>query len=165
MNQVQVTESNSAVRGGAGARYVQSKIKQLGIKDIEMFYDQELRMWAVCQVNKPSGQILLLRDTQIDVQPQIMFWCKDSEGRYREPSDQDVHDIVIIVNRAKVIWDKEEKQPGWLADQLDAQDEAKDRKHHEKKTDLAKQTAKRLSDAAKTTMTVPSDISPKKGKK
>ncbi len=112
------------------ARYVQNKIKELGIKDIELYFDNTILpdgMWCVCQVNKPSGTILLFRDTKIDTQPQLMWWIKNSRtGRPRLPSDQDISDIVITVKRAHVIWDK---GGDWLANELDKQSQAKDQKH------------------------------------
>lgn len=148
----QITESKQAKRGAAGARYVQGKIKQAGIKDVELFYDEQLRMWAVCQVNKPTGQILVLREAHVDVQPQIMFWVKNAKGEYREPSDQDVRDIIIVTERAKVIWAEEEKHPGWLADQLDKQDAEKLESHNKNKQLMARDTAKRLVKAANKTV-------------
>lgn len=150
----QIVESKQAKRGASGARYVQAKIKQAGIRDVEMFYDEQLRMWAVCQVVKPTGQILVLREAHADVQPTIMFWCKDGNGKYREPGDEDVHNIIVITERAKKVWAEEEKHPGWLADQLDKQDAEKQESHNAKKQLMARDTAKKLVKAANRTIVI-----------
>lgn len=122
----------ASIPGISQARDIQNKIKQLGIHDVELYYDQTIQpygMWAICQVNKPSGQILLLRDTKIDTQPQIMWWCKDNAGRFRVPNEQDLSDIMITVKRAHKIW---EKGGDWLADRLEEQDKARDEAHRKK---------------------------------
>lgn len=131
------------------ARYVQSKIKQIGIQDIELYFDNTVvpdGMWAVCQVNKPSGNILLLRNTKITTQPQIMWWVKTQDGYARTPNDQDISDIVITVKRAHVSWNK---GGDWLADRFDEQDAERDRKHRERFHDRIHDIAPALKKALK----------------
>lgn len=143
----------SSIPGAAQALDIQNKLKKLGVHDIELYYDQTIQphgMWAVCQVNKPSGSILLLRDTTIDTQPQIMWWCKDNEGRFRLPNEQDLSDAVITVKRAHKIWDK---GGDWLADRLDEQDKARDEAHHKKQRQMVEDIAKPLKAAIRKELT------------
>jgi hypothetical protein len=138
---------NKPVRDADAAQYVQGKIKQLGVTDVEMYWDQEVGMWCVCQVFKPSGSILLLRGTTYKEQaPQIMWWVKTNDGTYRTPSDQDVHDIIVTRKRAEQIW---EKGGDWLADQFDEQDKKRDEAHKQKLHDRVREVAPRVRKAIK----------------
>lgn len=131
------------------ARYVQGKLKELGIKDIELYYDSTIEpngMWAICQVNRSSGSILLLRDTNIDTQPQIMWWCKTNDGHFRVPNDQDISDVVITVQRSHKLW---EKGGDWMADRFDEQDKARDEKHRQKLKDKIHDIAPAMKKAIK----------------
>lgn len=129
------------------ARYVQEKIKQLGVQDIELYFDNTILpdgMWSICQVNKPSGNILLLRDTTIQTEPQILWWCKTQDGHSRVPNDQDVSDIIITVKRAHNLWDK---GGDWMADEFEKQDAERDRKHQEKFKERIHEVAPKLKKA------------------
>lgn len=136
---------NKPVRDGPAAQYVQDKLKSLGIHDVEMYWDQQIGMWAVCQVYRPSGKIMLLRGTQLPEQkPQIMWWVKDNEGRYRVPSDRDIHDVIVTVQRAQKIW---EKGGDWLADKFDEQDKKRDDAHRQKLKDTVHDIAPAMKKA------------------
>jgi len=40
---------DGTVPGLQEAKAVQAEIKRLGVKDVELFWDAELKMWSVCQ--------------------------------------------------------------------------------------------------------------------
>ncbi len=101
---------------------INAKIKQLGIHDIELAYDNQLKMWAVVQVFKPSGKILLMNNPKYyETVPQLMWWCKKENGTARPPSEQDLHDIVVIVKRAQVWFDK---GSDYMLDKIEAEEKA-----------------------------------------
>lgn len=117
------------IPGVTQAQYVQNKVRNLGIKDIQLFWDEQIKIWAVCQVQAYGG--ILLPDSYVKdgIRPHIMWYCKDNDGKARIPSDQDIQDIIITASRAQVAF---EKGGDWLADQFDKQSAEKDRKHNEK---------------------------------
>lgn len=100
----------TAIPGLKEANKLLSDIKRLGIHDVEPMYDKDVLpdgMWAIVQVFRPSGKILLLNEpSSYETQPIVMFWCKDKDGKFRVPNDQDLSDIVVIVKRAQVWFDK-----------------------------------------------------------
>lgn len=135
---IEVTES---IRGLKAAKRVQAAIKAHGVLDVELFYDHELKMWSVCQTTKKSD-VFILETARKHVQPIIMWWVKNTaDGTYRDPSERDVSDVIAVVQRAQKTW---EKGGEWLADQLDAQDKAKDDAHKAKRAQLIKDVAPSL---------------------
>lgn len=116
--------------GLEAANYVQAKIDALGVQDIKIMFDKEIRMWAICQVEKRTNQILLPEYyTQDDIRPMIMWWCKDNQGRFRAPNDNDVNDVIVTVTKAHKIWDK---GGDWLDDQFKAKDLEREIAHQRK---------------------------------
>lgn len=119
-----------AIPGLDQAKYVEGKIRELGITDVKLFYDSMIQpqgMWVVCQVKKNTGRILLPDNyQQDDIKPMIMWYCKTADGHFRFPGEQDISDIVVIVNKAQKTWDE---GGDVLADRLDAQSAEKDEKH------------------------------------
>lgn len=118
------------IRGLKEAQYVQGKIRELGIQDIQLFYDEELQMWAVCQVKKRGGILLPKSYMEDDIRPSIMWWVKDMNGVYRNPSDRDISDVAVTVNRSKTWF--EHGGGDRLADEFEKQDAAREQKHAEK---------------------------------
>ena len=105
------------------ARAVQSAIKRIGIQDVELFYDPQIKMWAVVQVRKTTGGIITMDNLSgTKVEPMIMWWCKNDKGTFRLPNEKDVADVVATVHRAQHWFDKGGDA---LADALDKQDQAK----------------------------------------
>lgn len=100
----------TAIPGLKEANKLMANIKKAGISDVELMYDRYIQpygMWAVVQVFKPSGKILLLNEpSTYETQPTLMWWCKTNDGLYRNPSDQDLSDIVVTVKRSQVWFDK-----------------------------------------------------------
>lgn len=129
------------IYGLTEARKVESDISRLGIKDIRLLFDEQLKMWAVVHVQGQSG--LLLPET---FQPhmQLLWWVKDSRGQRRLPSNQDVSDIVITRQRAEIAW---RKGGEWLADRLEEQDKERDQKHREKQHQMIKDIAPQMKKA------------------
>lgn len=116
------------VPGLSQAKGIESKVHSLGIQDIQLFFDQGIKMWAVCQVHKHGGILLPDSYQQDGIKPYILWWCKDDTGHYRTPNEQDLMDIVTVVKRAPSIWEQGEKR----ADKFDELDAEKDRKHRAK---------------------------------
>lgn len=117
-----------------------------GIHDVQLFYDKSILpngMWAVVQVNRASSSILM-PDHYNEQQPYILWWCKNEhDGKFREPNDEDLMNIITIVKRAPSIWEKGERR----ADEFDAADEKKDRKHKEAFRDKIHTIAKPMKNA------------------
>lgn len=114
------------------AKYVQDKIRELGIQDIQLFFDGNIEpqgMWVMCQIQKiSSGLILPKTYNENGIKPYILWYIKDNDSRYRHPSDQDISDVVATVHRSQKSW----KMGGdWMADRLDEQSNQKDLKHRE----------------------------------
>ena len=91
------------------AKQVEAMIQSAGIKDIKIFYDKEILpngMWAICQVNKDTSQILIPNSfNENKVQPTILWWCKDREGRFRLPNENDINDVIVIASKANKTWE------------------------------------------------------------
>ena len=115
------TTAPSSVPGLTEARKVQAYINRLGIQDVQMFYDAQLKMWGVYQVKKKAAT-LIVPDEYRTVEPMLMWWCKTDKGTYRAPNENDVNDVIATVHRAQY-WFK--KGPDELAKHLDAQDAEK----------------------------------------
>jgi hypothetical protein len=121
------------------ANYVEAKIKQLGIQDVQLLFDTQIGMWSVCQVQRHVTSLMLPQHYQQEnVRPYIMWWVKDNNGRPRLPNDNDVNDIIVTTHRAHKIW---EKKTDYLADKLDEQSAEKDRKHRQKQHEMIKSIA------------------------
>lgn len=93
---------DGTVPGLREAKAVQTEIKRLGVKDVELFWDAELKMWGVCQVRKQDSGIIRLDQTKgTPVDKYLMFWCKNAESAYRPPNKQDVQDVIVNVRKAQ----------------------------------------------------------------
>lgn len=103
-----------------------SKLQSIGIKDIQLFFDDQIKMWAVVQVNYTTNNFILPKSYgETKQQPYLLWWCKNDQAKFREPNDQDLVDIITIVKRAPTIWEQGEKR----ADHFDELDAEKDHKH------------------------------------
>lgn len=132
------------VPGLSEAKYVQEKIRQAGIQDIQLFFDPQAKIWAVCQVQKHGGILLPDYYAQDDIRPHILFYCKNEVGAYRVPNDQDIIDVIATVQRSDVTF----KQGGdWLADKLDEQDKQKYAEGRKKLTERVHSVSKPLQKA------------------
>lgn len=128
MSEILVKE---AVPGAGAAASIMSKLKSVGIHDVQLFYDDKIvpnGMWAVVQVQKRATTLIMPANYTPDVQPYILWWCKDEKAQFRIPNDKDLMDIITVVKRAPDIWAKGEKR----ADQFDENDAKKDEKHKQK---------------------------------
>lgn len=117
------------VPGLAQANFVESKIKSLGIKDIQLFFDEQLKMWAVCQIQHRGGILLPRQYAENGIKPHILWYCKTNEGTFRLPNENDIHDVLVTVKRAEITF---AHGGNALADEFDKQSAEKDRKHNEK---------------------------------
>lgn len=117
------------------AQYVTEQIRRLGVQDVQLFYDHQVKLWAVCQVKKVTKSIITLDNPgSTEVQPMILWWVRTPQGNYREPSDQDVSDMIAIAQRAEITWRKSESNPDWLDDQmLQAEQSKKEKRDYEQK--------------------------------
>ena len=93
------------LRNLAEANYVQAMIDKLGVKDVILVYDHGINLWGVAQVFK-KPQTIITMDQAAQTGANLMFWIKNNDGTYRVPSDQDVNDVIAIVTRAQVWFDK-----------------------------------------------------------
>lgn len=134
------------VSGLQEAQYVQNKIRQAGIQDVQLFWDDRAGIWAVCQVMKRGGILLPDSYAQDGIKPHIMFYIKNKLGGYRTPNDQDVIDVIATVHQSERTF---EKGGDWLADQLDEQSADKDRKHRAKLKEKVHEIAPALKKAIK----------------
>lgn len=106
------------------AQLVLAKLRQLGIKDVMPFYDHQVQLWSMCQVKQVPKSILTLDNQNLtDVQPLLMWWCRNEKGNYRPPGEQDINDVVATVLRAEKIFEKSKTNPNWLDDQLVKQEQ------------------------------------------
>lgn len=113
----------TTIPGLTEANRIMADVKRLGIQDVELMFDSQIQMWAVCQVFKPSGHILLMNTSASEsTKPIIMFWIKTLEGTYRTPNEQDLSDIITITQRAQVTFDK---GSDWMIDQMEAEEKVK----------------------------------------
>lgn len=136
------------VPGLEQAKYVQNKIRQAGIEDVQLFFDHGIGggMWVMCQVMKRGGILLPKQYAQDGIKPHIMFYVKDNEGKFRLPSDQDIMDVIAIRQRAETTF---AKGGDWLADQFDKQDAEKYQEGRQKLTERIKSVSKPLKAAVK----------------
>lgn len=133
---IQVKEQ---IPGIGNAKHIQDTLRKAGIQDVELFFDQQIRMWAVCQVYKNKGNFILPTNYfDGGVKPLIMWWCKNEIGAFRAPNDQDLLDILAVVKRAPKIWEAGGEA---RADKFDAVDAKKDEAHKQKLKDTVKQIA------------------------
>lgn len=134
------------IPGLSQAKYVQSKIRQAGIEDVQLFWDNQAKIWVVCQVMKHGGILLPERYAQDGIRPHIMFYVKDITGGFRIPGDQDIMDVIAIRQRAETTFSK---GGDWLADQFDKQDAEKYQEGRQKLTKRIHGVAKPLKKAIK----------------
>lgn len=127
------------------ATLVENTLYRLGIRDVKLLFDGQLKMWAVCQVRK-RPVVILTMDQKEDLESSLMWWVKDASGKYRNPSEKDVSDVIATVHRAEVSF---QKGGDWLADQLDAADAAKTTQQHDKMIETLHEVAKPLKKAIK----------------
>lgn len=123
------------------AKFVQDRILSIGIPDVTLMYDPTITpkegpqgMWAVVQSFKRPNAILTMENQNMEkTESTIMFWCKTPEGTYRAPNIQDVGDVLAIVQRAQVTF---QKGGDWLVDQAEKREaerkEELDQRHHER---------------------------------
>jgi hypothetical protein len=117
------------VPGLSQANAIEQKLRNIKVQDIQLLFDEQIKMWAVVQVRKKSNLILLpAKYSDTDLEPYILWWCKNDQGGFRPPDDRDFISIVKVRYRAQKIWDQGEKR----ADHFDELDAEKDRKHQEK---------------------------------
>lgn len=136
---------NTQTPGLGSASYIMGKLHNLGIRDIQLMFDKQVKMWAVVQVKGVSSNIIM-PDKYNEQEPYILWWCKsETTGRFREPNDEDLMNIVTVVKRAPEIWAQGEKR----ADKFDALDAEKDRKHQEKFKDMIHDISKPMKKAIK----------------
>lgn len=126
-------KSKEKVPGLNEAKAVLDTIHRAGIEDVKLFYDNTILpfgMWCVVQVKRDTSRILMPDSyKQENLQPLIMWWCKDEHGRFRVPNQQDASDIIISVKRAQVAWKKGGDK---LDDEFIKQDQAKEAAHRAK---------------------------------
>ena len=129
MSQIFVRE---VTPGLSAASHIMSKLKEIGIHDVQLFYDKNIQprgMWAVVQVRKRSSSILMPDSyAKGGIEPYIMWWCKTIDGHFRLPNDNDLTDIIKVATAAPKVWADPEK----FADSIDEASAEKDRKHREK---------------------------------
>lgn len=114
----------------AKAQYISARIHRLGIKDVQLFYDHQVKLWAMCQVRKVQKTVLILENTTgTDIKPMIMFWIRTPKGAYRAPNEQDINDVVAIVQKAQITFQKSKNNPNWLDDQMLEAERIKTEKH------------------------------------
>lgn len=139
-------EVRETLPGAGAASSIMTHLERLGIKDIQLFFDKQIKMWAVVQVKYTSSSIWLPESyNSTEQEPYLLFWCKNDLGCFREPNIDDVAAIVKMVTQAPAIWAEGEKR----ADKFDKQDEEKDRKHKERFHDRIHSIAKPMKKAIK----------------
>lgn len=143
MSNILVKES---IPGSGAANSIMSKLSSLGIHDVKLFYDDAILpngMWAVVQVQGQTRSLIMPESYTQDLQPYILWWCKDKDARFRIPNDEDLMNIVTVVKRAPSIWNKRERR----ADEFDEKDRKKDEKHQEKFKEKIHQVAPAMKKA------------------
>lgn len=133
------------VPGAKEAKTIERQIHAVGIKDVQLFFDNQIKMWAVCQVEKHGGILLPDNYNENGVKPYILWWCKNETGAFRVPNDTDFINVLKVVQQAPKIWAQGEKR----ADKFDAQDAEKDHKHREKLHDRVHEIAPAMKKALK----------------
>lgn len=126
-------EVKESIRGASAALAINSKLASLGIHDVKLLHDKNIQpygMWVVTQIEGKSNILLLPNSyAETNLKPYILWYCKDEKtGKFREPNDDDLMNIITVVKRAPSIWEKGEKR----ADKFDELDAKKDREHHAK---------------------------------
>jgi DNA polymerase III alpha subunit len=127
-----IIQVKQAVPGAAEAQAIMSKLRSVGIHDVQLFHDDRIvphGMWAVVQVQKHVSS-LILPSSYKEAQPYILWWIKTNDGHFRVPNDQDLHDIVVIVQNGRKQWE-DDPTGEKMARRLDEQSAEKDRKHRE----------------------------------
>jgi hypothetical protein len=127
------------------ALQVTNQIRHLGIKDIQLFYDRQVKLWAVCQIKQVAQSILTMDNISgTKVEPYILWWCRTyPDSKYRSPGEQDVSDVMAIVQRAQIAFQKSERNPNWLDDQLLEKERVKTEKHKKRQDDNLRYAIKR----------------------
>lgn len=129
MSQILVKET---VPGAAAAQSIMGKLANVGIHDVKLMYDKDILpngMWAVVQIQGRTSSLLLPESYDAtNLQPYILWWVKNNEGRFREPNDEDLMNIITVVKRAPKIWEQGEKR----ADHFDELDAKKDQAHQQR---------------------------------
>src|SRR6266849_712550 len=116
----------------AKAQYVTAQIRRLGVKDIQLFYDHQTKLWALCQVKQIPRTIIILDNASgSEIQPQILWWIRTPKGSYRPPGEQDVNDVMAMDQRRKIIAQKSKSNPNWLDDQMLEAERVKTEKHQQ----------------------------------
>lgn len=117
------------------AQYVINSLKRIGIKDVQLFYDLQTKLWAMCQVNQVPTTILTLDNASgSKIQPTILWWVRTPEGKYRPPGDKDISDMVAIAQRAQITW---QKGGDWLDDKMLSDEKSKkEKRDYEQKENL-----------------------------
>lgn len=142
--------TQSGIPGASAAAGIMSKLRSIGIGDVQLFYDADIKpngMWAVVQVqNRTSSLILPSNYMENNVRPYILWWCKTNDGHFRLPNDQDLSDIVAVVQRAEVNWKNDGND---MADRLDQQAQKKDEDHQAKFKQKIKDIAPAMKRAVK----------------
>lgn len=134
--------------GAKEAASINRRLKSAGIHDVTLFHDNNIQpygMWAVVQINGETNNLMMPESYgATSLEPYLLYWCKDErDGRFRVPNEQDFRNILLMVRRAQDIWDKGEKR----ADEFEAKDAQKDRKHKEKFHDKIHSIAPELKKA------------------
>jgi hypothetical protein len=139
---IQVSSQTNGLRE---ANKIMADLKRLGIHDVELMWDRQIKMWAVMQVFKPSGNILLVGSRQYhDAKPNLMWWIKSPDGKFRLPSEQDLSDIIITVKRAQVWFDK---GSDYMVDKIEAAEKDKYDKNRQAQSERIRSVAKPLKKA------------------
>lgn len=143
-----IIQVKTTVPGLGAANSIMAKIKSLGIQDIELMWDKDAQMWAVMQVFKPSGKILLMNtDASRDTAPLLMWWCRNPQTlAYRDPNEQDIHDVVVTIKRAEIIFDK---GSDWMIDNIEDQEKATYAANRKAQSEKIRSIAKPLKKAFK----------------
>jgi hypothetical protein len=136
---------DTQVPGLREAQAVQAEIDRLGVRDVKLFFDGEIGIWAVCQVTgNTSGFVTLDNPDGSRTNKSLMFYCKNDIGAYRPPNQNDVNDVIAVVRRAQETF----KRGGdWFADKLDKQDEERRKKKEEQHKERVRPHMKRLKRA------------------
>lgn len=122
------------------AKYVQSMIDRLGVPDVQLIYDHQVKMWMVAQMRKKENKILIF-DQAIANEPYILFWIKKNDGTYRVPQEQDINDIIAIVTRAQTWF---EKGSDAMIDEIEKQEKIEYDKNRQKQSERIRSAAKPL---------------------
>lgn len=138
-------QTREAVPGLSIATKINNDLKKIGIEDVELMFDTQIRMWAAVQVFKPSGRILLMNtEAYNDTKPIIMFWIKHNDGTARIPSHRDFTDIIAIVHRGRKIFEGGPKAAEKMIDDIEAAEQKKYDDNRKKQSERIRSVAKPL---------------------